>query len=408
MARICVIGGGTAGFEAAMEAAERGAEVTVVERDEVPDPPWRSWPDFVGPRASRPVSSLASGRLGASCRVITTAALSTRSGTVTFASGAAARFKSVVHCTGSSFVPATFKGARKGGVHILDSPASYEALGRQGSESENIVIAGEGWRGMAVADRISGGGRKVTLLASGWRRGGPSPGVLEAIASAARGRGVRLVAGSVSQAIGLDRLEGIICDGAVSACETLGLIPQRIPKVIPTDVRQGATGGLVVDEHLRTSSGHAFAAGGCAEIKSAAGIPDVLDDRAGISGRVAGANCTGDGVAMAAPPSSQTTAFGLRVTRAGLGQRESRSTGFPLDSISHAWDESSACTVMFEKTTGRVTGIEMVEPEGASSQGPLPIAVGLTLESLAYGFGSSDISLLSDTARLGIGIWRRF
>ncbi|MDG6909896.1 MAG: NAD-binding protein, partial [Nitrososphaerota archaeon] len=50
--KVCVVGGGTSGMEAAREAEARGADVTVVEKSDLPDPPWRSWPAALGPGAT--------------------------------------------------------------------------------------------------------------------------------------------------------------------------------------------------------------------------------------------------------------------------------------------------------------------------------------------------------------------
>ena len=47
MVRVCVVGGGTSGSAAAAEAAARGAGVTVVEKAERPDPPWKSRLDLI-------------------------------------------------------------------------------------------------------------------------------------------------------------------------------------------------------------------------------------------------------------------------------------------------------------------------------------------------------------------------
>ncbi|HUK79161.1 MAG TPA: hypothetical protein VLU91_00680 [Nitrososphaerales archaeon] len=44
---MCIIGGGTAGEEAASEADMRGAHVTIVEKRHASEPPWRSWPELI-------------------------------------------------------------------------------------------------------------------------------------------------------------------------------------------------------------------------------------------------------------------------------------------------------------------------------------------------------------------------
>ena len=64
MVRVCVVGGGTAGSEAALEASALGAEVTLVEKSERPAPPWGTWPDLIrafGSGTGKPCFSWARG-----------------------------------------------------------------------------------------------------------------------------------------------------------------------------------------------------------------------------------------------------------------------------------------------------------------------------------------------------------
>lgn len=67
--------------------------------------------------------------------------------------------------------------------------------------------------------------------------------------------------------------------------------------------------------------------------------------------------------------------------------------------------EESACTIAFERSTGRVLGVEAVETADAVPADVSSVASGsASLRTLAYG-GSSDISLVSETARLGLRTW---
>ena len=80
----------------------------------------------------------------------------------------------------------------------------------------------------------------------------------------------------------------------------------------------------MVDDHLRTTIKGAFAAGGCAELAEALGLPHALDEEAGVSGRIAGSNCLRDDTVMRRTRFRYATAFGLRFTAVGYGTRSSR------------------------------------------------------------------------------------
>lgn len=71
------------------------------------------------------------------------------------------------------------------------------------------------------------------------------------------------------------------------------------------------------------------------------------------------------------------------------------------------WDRTSSCEILFEEGDGRIIAIETAE-DAASRAACLYSPSQMTLSSLAYGrFGSSDITLVSDTARLALREWQR-
>jgi len=167
LVRVCVVGGGTAGSEAAKEAAARGADVTIVEQSEGPDPPWRSWLDLVessrggrishhsGPQGRDPTVKT----LRAEARVVGPSFLVT-------SEGIRRPFDSVIIATGASFQAPAFIGSRKQGVFVLDSPRAYADLGVSAASSEEVAVVGEGFRALQVADRLSRGRSRVHLVVS--------------------------------------------------------------------------------------------------------------------------------------------------------------------------------------------------------------------------------------------------
>ena len=413
MPGVCVIGGGTAGAEAAREAAVGGAEVTVIEKSEPPAPPWKSWPDLIHQSSAAGDTVASSRRIEGphAAKVLAKEAKSAGLDFILTSDGSKIRFDSVVAATGSGFEPTSFPGHRKPGVLILDGMGQYAHLGRIRGSIEGAVVHGEGTRGLQVSDRLAGSGRRVHVLISCWQEVEPSAAVFAVIRQAAEERGVSIATGTLAKAVGSGSLEAVVAGGTILPCDTLAVLPRRIPRVIPMLARLGRRGGLLVDRGLRSSSPRTFAAGGCAELGT--GLPQsaILEGEAAISGRIAGANSTGQHLSMDSVRLSESTFFGLRWTRVGGWPFPAGASGIRLETVSRRWATDSACTIVYERLSGRVVGLETVQGASAGSIVMPPMAPGsASLRTLAYGGlgGSSDISLVSDTARLGLRDWSRF
>ena len=167
----------------------------------------------------------------------------------------------------------------------------------------------------------------------------------------------------------------------------------------------GTKGGIVVDRNLMTSSPSVFAAGGCAELSNGPLSSETLEETATQSGRIAGANSLGSRYAVHPAVTTVVAIFGLRWTRMSLGATASDIGGRPASIVSQRVGSTSACTINFERVSGRVIGIETIEEMTNASVEMPPISQGAeSLRTLAY-CSSSDISLVSDTARLGMNTW---
>lgn len=396
MTRVCVVGGGTAGAEAAREAALAGAEVTLMDRSERPEPSWKSWPGLIDSRndAENQVSPL---RRLDGLRVATIFGSEVRSvlpGLAIATDGLSVSFDSVVVATGSGFQPSSFPGQRKSGVLVLDALSKYAELGRLRGSIAAVVVQGEGARALQVSERLCGSGRKVHVLSSCWQQEAPSPEVRAVLEEAVSERGVSVKMGSIEKAVGSGSLEAVVSGGRVEPCDALVLVPRRLPRVVPTVARLGPRGGLLVDCTLRASPPAAYAAGGCAELET--GLPaSTLESEAAASGRIAGANSTGQSFAMDSVRSSVVQVFGLRWSRAGAGPRAAAASGPAVGVVSRRWSPTSACTLVYETASGRVLGVEAVEgAEVSSADISAALSHSANLRTLAYhsGAGSSDIS----------------
>lgn len=396
---VCVVGAGKAGTQAAREAILRGAEVTLLDSRDAPLPEWSSWPDLIpgSQRGTEPPSPV----VPPEARFIARTKVVSLSGSAALSEGGGLTASDAfIVAVGSAFEPPLFAGWRKPGVMVMDSPAKYRGL--EAADSDNLVVSGEGERSLEVAARLAGG-RRTTLLIAAWQEGPPGPHALSVLKDASSSAGVSVGSGEVKRALGSSRIEAVLAEGSVFPADSLVFVPRRLPQGIPP--LSSSRGGVRVGLDLRSDLPGTLAAGGCAEL--AAGLPPnaVLDREQGASGRIAGANSTGARFSL--PPYRVRTclAFGLAWTRFGAPPGRAQRGGRDLATFGERWDERSSCSIVYDRRGGDVLGIETVE---RSSRGaPLPPFPPVTLRTLAYdgAWGSSDISMVSETARLGLREW---
>jgi len=405
LARICVIGGGSAGEEAAVEADLRGGEVTIFEPRADQEPLWRSWPELISQSLTK--GGPPNGLRKSSISVVKVEAKSAGPGFVTLSNGDKLPFDSIIVATGSRFRPALFPGARKPGVFVLDGAEKYQELGRACPSMDEAVVVGEGYRGLEVADRLCSAGVKVLLVISCWQHEAPAPVVVDVIEDAARERGIEIQRGEVSKAVGNGRVEGLVVCGSVIPCDTVIVTPPRVPNPIHTSLKLGPTGAVEVDSAMRASEPSTFAAGGCAELRGSILGSGTLTEEPSLSGRIAGSNSAGSTHSIGGTRVDHLHAFGLGWSRIGRRTAPSLAFGNQVETVSRRWGPASACVITHERISERVVGVESIQPSASSFTGLPPLTAGITLEGLAYGLGSSDISQISDTARLGLREWQR-
>ena len=405
MTKVAIVGGGTVGYEAAAEASRNQAEVILLERSDYWEPSWNSWPDLIlSPEQSEGPPAL----LDAVELVYGADATSVSPSYVMTADGKRVRFDSVVLTTGGEFMSVGFPGWRKRRVVILDGTESYAALGRERSSMSRVVLQGKGIHAFHVADRLTGGGRSVTLLAAHWMESFACKTIGDAVRDAAAEKGISIIDSKLECAVGSGRVEAVIAGGAVVPCDILAVLPGRRPRVPRTFAETGPKGGLLVDEFLVSSSPLLYAAGWCAEPRNGRPNPFTLEGASAMSGRVAGANATGHRLALRPSRFAEASFFGLRWARAGASLGEARGRGCVVSEISRRWSPESACSMVYERPSGKILGVELVIEEGSERLGIFAeITSSSSLRGVAYGVSgdSSDISLVSDTARLGLEAW---
>lgn len=236
---------------------------------------------------------------------------------------------------------------------------------------------------------------------------GSFPVVLDVIEDAARERGSGVQRGSVSRVVGNRRVEAIVAGGSVTPCDTVIVAPPRVPSPVHSSLRLGRLGSIEVDGAMRTSDPSIFAAGGCAELKRSTRNSGTLARDPSLSGRIAGSNFTGSTRSIGDPRIDQLRVFGLGWSRIGMRAGIPLSPGSQVEAVSRRWGPASTCVITHEGFNERVVEVESIQPSTTSPAGFPLLAAGVTLEALAFGLGSSDISQISETAWLGMREWRK-
>jgi NADPH-dependent 2,4-dienoyl-CoA reductase/sulfur reductase-like enzyme len=405
---IVVLGGGPTGLLAASEASDNGARVTLLEGPRSLSGTEETWLGLVGgpPEAYRRLADLP-GLSGVEV-IHPMSASKLLPNVVVFKSGERLNFDAVVVATGSRPLPQAFPGSSKEGVYILDSPSRFVELGRSKETIQNAVVSGGGASSLRLAEALRGSGRVVTVLTrAGEDLAGLSGAVWQIMEDASMKCGVSFLRAPLERAVGLGSVESVVVGGQVVPCQALALLPRSAPNLPPLGAELGPHGGVLVDGTLRSSVPNCYAAGECAEFAPAGRPPLVMaGPYAKASGRVAGANASGLRLECRPLRCEVLEVFGLHAVAAGLWLEEARIAGFDAVEVTRTRQPDSACTIVYDRPSKRILGIQVVRtgPAGACGGVPLAVSQSLSLATMGYqdGDDSTDISLVAETAREGV------
>ncbi len=185
------------------------------------------------------------------------------------------------------------------------------------------------------------------------------------------------------------------CELAVVA---IGVSP-NVKLAKDAGIEIGATGGIVVDTHMRTADPDIYAAGDCVEstnLITGAKVHAPYGDLANLQGRVAGENAAaGDSVTF--PGTIQTgicKVFDFAAGSTGLSEKAARSAGFTdIETVINASPDKPGfmeglllvTKLVVEKKNGRILGAQCAGPGDVSKQlaiWAMAIRSGLTVEEM--------------------------
>jgi len=425
-AGVLVVGGGPGGYVAALRAATLGADVVLVEADQiggvclnegcipskillhaveslasVTSAPWvvggesleldhgglQAFKDATTSTLRTGVGQLLSAR---GVRVLSGVARFTDDHVVQVADGDGEKrveFDSAVVATGSRPVELShlpFDGTRVvHAAHVLS----------WGHTPRSVVLLGGGAIGVELATYLSGAGCAVTLVeAQAGLLAGFDPQVSRHVVDGLQARGVDIRTGAtalgddgecvtVRDAAGNE--ERVRADHVVVA---VGRVP-TLPDFGPLTPGTGDRGHLRVDRSLRTSISHVLAIGDVTE-------GPALAHRASAQGKVAGANVAG-GDDVFEPWCIPSVVYGTpELARVGLRVEEAEALGHAVDTrrfslrangraLGLAAQGEGLC--LFDPDSGRVLGYELAGPGAGEVVAGLGIAIelGAVVQDLA-------------------------
>ncbi len=291
--------------------------------------------------------------------------------------------------TGASGILPRWPGIDATGVlqlRTLDDAAQLEHLLVAGAR--RAVVVGAGYIGLEVAEGLLQRGLHVTVVE---QLDAPMAAVLDAdmagdIASAMRAAGVDLRLGTAVTGF-------TVVDGRATAVRTVAGAVEADLVVIGLGVRPnaelaraagigvGESGGIQVDDHLRTDKPHIWAAGDCVESlhrMTGRSVVVALGTHANKQGRVAGTNIGGGDAVFGGVLGTAITRFQhLEIARTGLIEREAAAAG--LDAIGLTTEASSRAKyypgaqsmkvkLVVERGGGRLFGAQIVGGAGSGKR----------------------------------------
>jgi NADPH-dependent 2,4-dienoyl-CoA reductase/sulfur reductase-like enzyme len=300
-------------------------------------------------------------------------------------------FDSLVYATGSVPMRPPVPGIDADGVYGVQVLDDGVALRREldSGRVHDVVVVGGGYIGLEIAEACQMRGMNVTVVdMSKTPVGTFDPDIGRYIADAVRGIGIDLELGeAVSEVeVGADgRARAVRTAGGTrlqADLVVLGLgVRPNVALAEQAGIPLGMSGGLLVDQRMRTPVEGVWAAGDCVESVhrlSGQRVVVALGTHANKQGRVAGINLGGGyAVFPGVIGTAVTKVCDLEVARTGLSEKEAEAAGFlyvvaSVDSTTRAGYFPGAKPIrvklLAEKRSGRLLGAQIVGREGAAKR----------------------------------------
>ena len=298
-------------------------------------------------------------------------------------------FDQLLIATGAVSIRPEIPGIRSRGIYDLNTLQSGIEVRRAVDEKKpgQVVIVGGGYIGLEMAENFVRRGLNVTIVEKTPQvMNTLDPDMAALINKPLQEAGIKLFLNESLKGFEVSREEvrGVVTDQRTLPADLvllgLGVRPNSA-LAGKAGIPLGKTGGIKVNERMRTEAQGVWAAGNCCEslhLVSRRPFFLPLGTVANKQGRVAGINIAGG---QATFPGVAGTAmvkvFELEVARTGLQEREARELGLPyitakIETQTRAryYPGAGEMTVkiLAEKGTGRLLGGQIVGREGAGKR----------------------------------------
>ena len=212
-------------------------------------------------------------------------------------------FDQLVICTGFTWEKPSVPGANLEGLHYVKNIRKAMEFDKLLDEVKRVAVVGATPLGVEMAGNLGHRDLEVDFIDEGpWVLGEVlDPDTAEPVHESLQQRGVRLRLGT--------KVEGFVGDGHVRAvatsegelpCDVVIVCLEKIPNTalaVAAGLEVGTTGGLVVDDHMRTKVPGVYAAGDVIEVPhglTMLPIRGLTGSHAYAQGRTAAANIAGE------------------------------------------------------------------------------------------------------------------
>ncbi|KHK04546.1 FAD-dependent oxidoreductase [Desulfovibrio sp. TomC] len=317
-------------------------------------------------------------------------------------------YDKLILTTGSVPKVPPIPGRELAGVTTLSSLADADGLRAIAAASKGgqAVIVGGGLIGMETCEALVAAGMAVTVVeALPHILSFLDPELALLVEKHARAKGATIVTGvGISGILGQDgKVTGVrLADGRELPCSLVVMAIGVAPNVAlakAAGLTIGATGGIAVDVHMRTSDPDIYAAGDCVEVQNRlTGKPMLAPygDLANLEGRVAGENAVlGDKATFPGTIGSGICkVFDFAAASTGLSERRAKEAGFEVVTAVNASPDIPGfmgakpivSKIVAEAGTGRILGFACVGAGNVNRQAAemaMAILGGLTVDAVA-------------------------
>jgi mercuric reductase len=278
---------------------------------------------------------------------------------------------------------------------LMETPywTSTEALA-SASIPPRLAVIGSSVVAVELAQAFARLGSHVTILARSTLFFREDPAIGQAVTDAFRAEGITVLTHTQASRVSFnnDEFTLVTSRGDVRADKLLvatGRAPNtRGLRLDVIGVALDARGAIVVDDHLRTSAPDVFAAGDCTDRPQFVYVAAAAGTRAAVN--MMGGDATLDLATMPAVvfTDPQVATVGLSDAEAHLQNMETDSRTLPLDAVPRAlvnFDTRGFVKLVAEAGTGRLLGVQIVAPEAGEviQAAALAIRARMTVHDLA-------------------------